>query len=132
MSEISDEVSVCPECGSSEFESLPEDDLDDYACAKCGYVIDSKTDLSETSSEAGGNTQKNLRDEETTASKLSKSSDPEGWNRWYPCPKCGSTMFEQTETLTVYGSHDGNYNGDDNDFTELIKCAECGANLTSI
>jgi len=129
MSETSDEVSVCPECGSTEFENLPEDDLDDYACAECGYVIDSKTDLSDVSSGSVGNAQNNLRDEEITAS---KSSEHEGWNRWYPCPKCGSTTFKQTETLTVYGSNDGNYNGDDSDFTEWIKCAECGADLTSI
>lgn len=50
----------------------------------------------------------------------------DGWIRWRPCPECGSTTFEQTEKITVNGTEDGNYSGEDNDMREKIECAECG------
>jgi predicted RNA-binding Zn-ribbon protein involved in translation (DUF1610 family) len=48
------------------------------------------------------------------------------WEPWYPCPECGSTTLEQTETFLVYASEDGSYGGDDADVHSHIECANCG------
>lgn len=123
----------CPECGG---DTVRADNPEELVCTECGLVL-----------EEGENNRENIdtgsSDEEWTAFASTEESQdiddsqttmPETvaeWKKWYPCPACGSVSFKQTETVTVYGSEDGNYGGDDADFVERIVCAECEVVLES-